>query len=92
MKPAQSTSLSRRGRRPRLSPLDRIGLSRAEAADFIGVPPHVFDQMVDDGRMPHPKDIDGRKVWSRLAIEKWFAELPEEPADRKRNNPWRDVE
>jgi hypothetical protein len=74
-----------------MSPFDRIGLSRAESADFVGVPPSLFDQMVDDGRMPHPKDIEGHKVWSRLAVAKCFAELPE-PADRKRDNPWRDVE
>lgn len=73
-----------------MSPLNRIGLSRAEAADFIGVPSHLFDQMVGDGRMPRAKDIDGHKVWSRLAIEKGFAELPEQAEDRKSDNPWRD--
>jgi hypothetical protein len=92
MKLSQPSSPSRPGRRPRMSPLDRIGLSRVEAADFIGVPSNVFDKLVDDGRMPHPKDIDGYKVWSRLAIEKFFAELPEQLEDRKRNNPWRDFE
>jgi hypothetical protein len=73
-----------------MSPLDRIGLSRVEAADFIGVPSHLFDQMVDDGRMPHPKDIGGHKVWSRPAIEKCFTELPDQSRDRKRTNPWQD--
>jgi hypothetical protein len=92
MKPSQSTSLSRRGRKPRMSPFDRIGLSRAESADFLGVPSNLFDQMVDDGRMPHPKDIDGHKVWSRLAVEKCFAELPERPEHHKANDPWHDFE
>ena len=92
MKPSQPSSLSRRGRRPRISPLDRIGLSRTEAADFISIPPHLFDQMVGDGRMPYPKDIDGHKVWSRLAVEKCFAELPERPEHRKANDPWHDFE
>jgi hypothetical protein len=49
--------------------------------------------MVGDGRMPYPKDIDGHKVWSRLAIEKCFAELPEQqPDERKGNDPWHDFE
>jgi hypothetical protein len=73
-----------------MSPFDRIGLSRTEAADFIGVPPLLFDQMVSDGRMPHPKDIDRHKVWSRLAVEKCFAELPDELEHRRANDPWRD--
>jgi hypothetical protein len=63
-----------------------------EAAEFIGIPSNLFDKLVDDGRMPNPKDVDGHKVWSRLAIEKCFAELPEQPDDSKRNNPWRDFE
>lgn len=43
------------------------GLSREEAATYIGVSPGKLDQMVADGRMPAPKRIDGRRVWDRLA-------------------------
>jgi excisionase family DNA binding protein len=36
------------------------GLSRDEAARYIGVGTTKFDEMVADGRMPRPKRIDGR--------------------------------
>jgi hypothetical protein len=34
------------------------GLSRIEAARYVGVSPSLFDQMVKDGRMPGPKRIN----------------------------------
>jgi excisionase family DNA binding protein len=52
------------------------GLSREEAAAYIGIGATKFDQMVDDGRMPQPKRIDGRKVWDRLRLDSAFAALP----------------
>jgi excisionase family DNA binding protein len=56
------------------------GLSRDEAARYIGVSATKFDQMIADGRMPRPKRIDGRVIWDRLRIEAAFTDLPEEPA------------
>jgi len=38
------------------------GLSRVQSAEYVGVSPTKFDQMVADGRMPKPKRIDGRVV------------------------------
>lgn len=54
------------------------GLSRVEAATYIGISPVKFDAMVADGRMPRPKQIDGRNVWDRLALDKAFAALPDD--------------
>ncbi len=54
------------------------GLSRVEAAQYIGVSPTTFDQMVADGRMPKPKRIDGRNVWDRHQLDSAFAALPDE--------------
>lgn len=59
------------------------GLSREEAARYVGVGVTKFDQMVADGRMPRPKRIDGRVVWDRLKIEVAFTDLP----DDARENP-----
>lgn len=53
------------------------GLSRVEAATYIGVGTTKFAEMVDDGRMPQPKTIDGRLVWDRLALDSAFAALPD---------------
>ena len=61
--------------------LPPIGLSRETAAAFIDVSPTKFDEMVRDGRMPKPKQIDARRVWSRVSIEKAFARLPGDDED-----------
>ena len=53
------------------------GLSRVQAAEYIGIGPTKFDEMVDDGRMPKPKRIDGRTVWDRIKIDAAFAALGE---------------
>src|SRR5215475_14227879 len=42
------------------------GLSREEAARYVGVGTTKFDELVKDGRMPKPKRIDGRVVWDRI--------------------------
>lgn len=62
--------------------LPPIGLSRETAAAFIDVSPSKFDEMVKDGRMPKPKHIDSRRVWSRTAVEKKFAALPGDEDDQ----------
>lgn len=56
------------------------GLSREQAARHIGVGATKFDEMVQDGRMPRPKRIDGRVVWDRVAIEAAFTDLPDDGA------------
>lgn len=58
------------------------GLSREEAARYIGIGPTKFDQMVADRRMPKPKKIDGRVVWDRIAIDAAFTDLPSEAVNR----------
>lgn len=59
-----------------IPPAQRLGLSREQAAEYIGVSPDKFDDMVGDGRMPKPKNVDRRKIWDRLAVEKAFRALP----------------
>jgi len=51
------------------------GLSRVQAAEYIGVGVTKFDEMVMDGRMPKPKRIDGRTVWDRIKLDEAFAAL-----------------
>lgn len=52
------------------------GLSRTEAAAYVGVSPSLFDIMVRDGRMPKPKQINSRMVWDIRRLDKFFDELP----------------
>lgn len=54
------------------------GLSREEAARYVGVGSTKFDEMVKDGRMPKPKRVDGRTVWDRIALDAAFADLPDD--------------
>lgn len=58
------------------------GLSRTEAAAYIGCSPSLFDIMVKDGRMPKPKMMNSRTVWDVRRLDKFFDELPsdDEPA------------
>lgn len=52
------------------------GLSRVQAAEYVGISPTKFDELVGDGRMPRPKRIDGRTVWDRVQLDAAFAALP----------------
>lgn len=63
------------------SNLPPIGLSREASAAYIGVGTTKFDEMVADGRMPKPKRIDGRTVWSRKALDEAFEALPDEASN-----------
>jgi predicted DNA-binding transcriptional regulator AlpA len=53
------------------------GLSREEAAAYIGVSPSKFDELVKDKRMPTPKRIDRRTVWDRRRLDAAFEALPD---------------
>jgi hypothetical protein len=52
------------------------------AAQYIGVSPSLFDQMVSDGRMPKPKPkpINSRMVWDRWELDGAFSALPHKDA------------
>lgn len=64
----------------------RRGLSRVEAADYVGIGTSKFDELVKDGRMPKPKRIDARVVWDRVAVDRAFDELG--APDQTDKNPW----
>lgn len=73
---------------------EKLGLCRVEAADYIGVGVTLFDAMVDDGRMPQPKEINSRMVWERPALDEAFRALPNrickgsEGVEAAKPNPW----
>ena len=56
--------------------LPPIGLSRVQAAAYVGVSPTMFDRMVKEGIMPKPKRVGGRMIWYRLALDEHFAAIP----------------
>jgi predicted DNA-binding transcriptional regulator AlpA len=71
-KTRRSTALSH------IRPIPRRGLSRDEAAMYIGISAGKFDEMVADGRMPEPVKIDSRKIWDIRSVDLAFDALPRE--------------
>lgn len=72
-------------RAPALPPsLPPRGLSRTEAAAYIGVSPTLFDELVRDGRMPKAKRINARAVWDRHHVDRAFDAI----SDNQDHNPW----
>jgi hypothetical protein len=89
----QGCSKTVSGRERRLSgirPIARRGLSRVEAAIYVGIGVTKFDALVAIGVMPKPKRIDRRRVWDILELDLAFEGLPDEnsPADET----WNDVD
>jgi predicted DNA-binding transcriptional regulator AlpA len=64
------------------------GLSREQAATYVGISSSLFDILVKDGRMPGPKRINARTVWDRLQLDAAFAALP---SNDDAANPWDEV-
>ncbi|WP_419906880.1 helix-turn-helix transcriptional regulator [Hoeflea sp.] len=75
---------NRHGIRPR-------GLSRIEAAAYIGVSPGTFDKLVRDGLMPEPIPIRSRKVWDRLRLDSAFESLAADNDNEWDDAPWQPV-
>ena len=51
------------------------GLSRTQAAAYIGVGASLFDKMVVDKRMPGSIAINSRRVWDLRALDAAFDKL-----------------
>lgn len=56
--------------------LPPIGISRDQAAAFVGIGESLFDRMVAAGKMPEPRMIAGRLVWDVEEVVKAFRALP----------------
>ena len=70
------------------SRIEPRGLSREEAAGYIGVSPSLLDQMVADGRMPQPKAINSRIVWDRRELDPAFAAIPNRDQQPTNADEW----
>lgn len=74
-------------------PPSRRGLSRVEAAEYVGISPSKFDQLVADGRMPRPVRIDGRRIWDARRVDAAFDALAAVEDDVGAADPtWSDVD
>lgn len=64
------------------------GLSRSQAAAYVGVGTTTFDEMVKDGRMPQPKRVNARTIWDRFELDICFDQLPSMGANAESQNAW----
>ncbi|MEJ6847484.1 hypothetical protein V3589_14850 [Sinorhizobium fredii] len=53
------------------------GLSREEAARYIGVGTTLFDELVAEGAMPRPKRLHNRVIWDRVELDMAFSSVPQ---------------
>ena len=72
-------------------PLPRRGLSRVEAAEYVGISPSKFDQLLADGRMPGARRVDGRKIWDMRELDLYFDELPHDDSVPVSGSSWEDA-
>ena len=56
----------------------RRGLSRVEAAMYLGVSPSKFDELRKDGQIGPAKIIGTRKLFDVEMLDQFFDALPEE--------------
>jgi predicted DNA-binding transcriptional regulator AlpA len=71
----------------RRADLEPRGLSRVQAAAYVGVGATLFNEMVRDGRMPRPFKIGARVIWDRQKLDAAFDAL----SDHDDRNPWDEV-
>jgi excisionase family DNA binding protein len=60
----------------------RRGLSREEAAIYLGISPSKFDELRKDGRIGSAKLLDGRKLFPIEMLDDFFEALPLVPLHR----------
>jgi hypothetical protein len=58
----------------------RRGLSREEAAVYLGISPNTFDELRKLRRVDLPRVIGGRKLWDIRDLDVAFDSLPRENA------------
>ena len=78
MNPSRPRPDERRRPLSETRPVPRRGLSRTEAAMYVGVSPSKFDELRKYSRISPPRLIDGRKVWDVLDLDRDFEAFPVE--------------
>ncbi len=61
-----------------VSPVPRRGLSRVEAATYLGISPSKFDELRKSGRIGPAKVLDSRKLYAIEMLDEFFDALPVE--------------
>ncbi len=61
-----------------IRPTARRGLSRLEAAGYIGISPSKFDELRKTNRIAPPKVLDGRLIFTVERLDEFLDALPDE--------------
>jgi hypothetical protein len=64
-----------------IRPIPRRGLSRVEAAIYLGISPSKFDELRKMRRIGPAKILDGRKLYAVEILDEFFDALPDESRD-----------
>lgn len=72
--------MTRAANRPERSYAPR-GMRLEAAAAWVGFGRTKFLEMVEDGRMPKGKLVDGCRVWDRFRLDEAFDALPDSDGD-----------
>ena len=64
------------------------GLSRAQAAAYVGLGVTKFTELVTDGQMPKPARFGSRIIWDRVKLDEAFAALTEGTEEAHSENEW----
>ena len=67
-------------------PIPRRGLTRVEAAAYIGVSPSKFDDLRKANRIAPPKILDGRLIFTVERLDEFLDALPDE--NRESGDDW----
>jgi predicted DNA-binding transcriptional regulator AlpA len=67
-----------------------FGLGELEAVAAVGVSASKFRMLVNEGRMPRPRRIDGRTIWDVDEVREAFKAFPHEGEDDGADS-WADV-
>lgn len=58
-----------------LPPSDRRCFDRKEAASYVCVSVGTFDRLVQNGELPQPLLLGGRKVWDKHSLDRSLDEM-----------------
>jgi predicted DNA-binding transcriptional regulator AlpA len=64
-----------------------FAVSRNQAAALISVSVTFFDRLVNDGRMPQPRQVDGRVLWDSEEVRAAWRAMPRR-GQAAEANPW----
>ena len=67
--------------------MPRRGLSKPEAAKYIGVGVTKFKELVASNRMPKPRLADTKLVWDVRELDEFFDRLPVKGENQR--NVWK---